>query len=66
MYGCSEEPVGRVSQDALSAKKDGCKARIADNGYSIVKICNAADAIFADNPQGWGDFYVLWRRGLLV
>ncbi len=47
-------------------KMDGCKAQIADNGYSIVKICNTADAIFADNPPGRGDFYVLLRCGLLV
>jgi hypothetical protein len=48
------------------SKKNGCKTRIADNGYSIVKICNAADAVFAGNPSGRGDFYVLRRRGLLV
>jgi hypothetical protein len=50
----------------LQAKTDGCKARIAGNGYSIVKICNAADVVFACNPSGRGDFYVLLCCVLLV
>ena len=44
-----QEPVGLDSPCALRPENDGCKALRAANGYSIRKLCNAADA-FCEQP----------------
>lgn len=56
----------QVSYLALTLGADGCKAQRADDGYSIVKGCNTADAAPSANPEGRLPAGALRRCGLLV